>query len=266
MGLTDLKQKLPLTLPEDKRLYFYKTGSDAVDSICGGIPKKHITVVTGSSGCGKSMLLMNMSVLLADTNPGMRIAYLSVENDLSIDADRSESIMKYYNISSIDNLTYYNLSDFGTEEFYENLNEICIGSIENYDLVVIDGTELIISDQPELMHQEGERFQAKLKEYSINYDTTFILSWQNAKNAFAKKFKDITIADMSGSSALATRAALVITVGFEYENERRQNEIRCLKSRCGIGESGYDIRKIGCWNNPFCLIDILDEFNLDGMK
>ena len=221
-------EQLPLQLAPGEATEFIQTGSKCIDFVCGGIPKNRVTVVTGGSGQGKSMLLANMAYLTAVNNPNVNVAYISLENERADDSDRFNTIIADYGKCA--NFDYANLSDqaFNAEtetDAWEMLKVV----LENtsYDLYFIDGTEMVFSQDPQQMHLNGNEC---MKEYikMTKAGKTIIFSWQLKKESVGKKLKELSQFDISASSCICQKAGVVLAIG---SNDNMNKSIRILKCR-----------------------------------
>lgn len=258
MDFKEYIQNFDFKVSENEKISFIKLGSEKIDLICGGIPKNNITVVSGSTGCGKSMLLTNIAYVMCKNNPKLSIIYISLENAPCDDQERIESVIDYYGKCNLDNLKYMNLMELDSSEKISIIQSV-VNMIDYpyYEVIIIDGTELLFNQSPERMHEDGEKFMKFFRNANGGLcPKTIIISWQNKKDTISKKFEDVSTFDLFASSAVSTRAALVLAVGFITESGAcRHTVIKCLKSRYRtLEENPYGLKDLTEAGNRFALL------------
>ena len=247
MEFLTLKDYLELDFPP---VEFIKTGAKNFDNIVGGILKGGITVIAGGSGQGKSMVGLHLASLLSKEN---KVLYASMENDVRIDLKRFNDVLskKIYDIN-INNINYVNAGCeidennmlLSNKDIFNNL----INEIPNYDIVVIDGLDLLVdlSEDGAELYKNGnllmKLLHKSLKENGL--ETAIIITWQMNRNANVKKIEELN------QYAIGTSMGIIRYASHVYGVCRFENNwyLKLMKSRTEF-------------NIDASYIDILDQYN-----
>ncbi|CCE78694.1 Piso0_000722 [Millerozyma farinosa CBS 7064] len=114
--------KKQLDKAKDEKRDFFKSGIHELDTILGGgIPSPGITEIFGSSGTGKTQLLLTLAVRaqLLDTEPNSKCIYMSTESQLA--SQRLDTMVETFNKNnenkvSMENISYIYCPDIETQD------------------------------------------------------------------------------------------------------------------------------------------------------
>lgn len=232
------------------KLEFLDTGT-SFDGICGGIPRKAITVVSGYSGNGKSFALLHLAASLSEK---YRILYVSVENVPQIDIDRFNEVPKHYNINS-NNIFYWNIAQDGTP--YEDITETIknIIKVEDFDALFIDGGDILMEGEDGAkMYVNGNKLMQEWKMFAEVCNMAVVVSWQLGRESEKKKIDEIGTSDIAQSIGVIRYASLVIAVKSNKKNQEWW--LKATKARFNYDYEPYNVFNEGKFDlgKPFRII------------
>jgi len=118
---------------------FVTTGVPSIDEICGGFPRGRITEIYGKKSVGKTTLTM---LMLAAISKNHKVLFIDSENALNV-SRLQELGADLHNI------------DFSTTSVLEEVGELILTSIANYEAIVLDSVAGTIA-KTELESAVGE--------------------------------------------------------------------------------------------------------------
>lgn len=235
------------------KLEFLKTKTE-FDSICGGIPKKAITVVSGYSGNGKSFALLHLASALSQD---YKVLYVSVENVPQIDIERFKAVPAHYNINN-KNIVYYNVAYDGTpyDEVTKKIERQL--AVEHYDALFIDGGDILMEgDDGSKMYANGNKLMQRWKAIGEFCDMAVVVSWQLGRESEKKKIDEIGTSDIAQSIGVVRYASLVLAVKAIKKDQ--QWWLKATKARFNYNYEPYNVFNEGNF-------DLGKTFTITGLK
>lgn len=243
-----LRKVSELCIEDIPELQFISTGTN-LDNVCGGFPKKGISVICGSSGQGKSFALLHTALSMSLNT---RILYVSIENAIQVDKSRFDGNVDLYKCN-VDNIDYLNVPecDFTYDQTLKQVVELMTIKGQ-YDAVIIDGGDILVSgDDGGKQYENGNKTMQVLKEISERFNVAVLMSWQLGRGSAKKEIEDITTDDIATSMGIARYASLMWAV-----IKRKKEHIwsmRLIKSRFNFSDE-----------DTISVLGKRGEFNLNG--
>ena len=255
INLSDVEEVNPFDIEK------MPTGFKELDQLLyGGLPFGGITLITGKSGEGKSVIASQMIINAMEN--GHRCFCYSGElpNHLfkawmNYQVAGARHIFKYqtrwgdegYNISAEDKKQideWYkdkiDIYDSGSIDADEDISliELIDNMVSRYlvDVVLIDNLmtalDLDISHESD-KYERQSRFMKKLMVLAMKYKILIILVAHKRKNNFSKNAND----EVSGSSDIANLASVTLSYGKEDDLQDEQRKLSVAKNRL-FGKTG----------------------------
>lgn len=225
-----------------------------MDRVSNGFACGEIHIISGSPKNGKSLALLHSAISCA--MKGYKVCYLSLENSQLQDQERLEDALNTYQFEDEDLVNLENLK----MKFLQGLDNLFETDIkpainDNFDIVYIDGSEYLSPSGKNGadINQKGKVIIRELRKYLMESQNKppLILSWQNNKLAIDKKINEMTVADLSGSYAIAQVAVSIWVIVKEFKGKKNW-QMRLLNSRDKYNED----------NDTFNVKDNNGNFNL----
>lgn len=212
---------------------FYKTGT-RMDEFSKGFAKGELHCICGATNSGKSLTIIHL--LFYFSLQGYKTCIVSLENDDSDDIERFRELFdsftnyiddeQYGNL--INNLKYYNASTEGTKE----KATFIINKLEENEIVLVDGTEFLISGStPVEVNENGRKLMNEFRNYCRTNNSTIIMSWQTNRLGGGKSLEELIPEDMSGSMSVPQQCYSIWILKQWREKNSFKWKLRLLKSR-----------------------------------
>lgn len=204
-----------------EKVSFFTTDTE-FDTLCDGIPRGHVTLISAGTGVGKSMFSITLASSLAQK---YKVLYFSLENTASEDQERFIGVQ----YPKIPYLAYLNIEDldlFYSDYVYQSLRAYIRDTA--FDIVFIDGLQLFLPDASDGMgsYNVGNKVLSELAYICKKYKKTVVLSWQLNRQSEDKTVYELTNGDVSGSMGAARYAGLVLMLGRKKEDKNDDDSTR----------------------------------------
>ena len=204
-----------------EKVTFFTTDTE-LDTLCDGIPRGHVTLISAGTGVGKSMFSTTLAASLAQK---YKVLYFSLENTASEDQDRFLSCQ----YKKIPYLAYLNIEDldiYYSDYVYQSIRAYIRDTA--FDIVFIDGIQLFMPDASDGMesYNIGNRVLSELAYICKKYKKTVVLTWQLNRQSEEKTIYELNSGDVSGSIGAARYSGLVLMLGRPKEDKKDENSTR----------------------------------------
>lgn len=239
--------------------------------ICGEICAGDICVVTGATGIGKSLAVMQMAIDIASSRPSSLFPYFPVcklPNDVFIfDAEQRLSQLKNRYFSSDKVIYPSNIKRFPEkDEVITNLDVVyntmektvrespksIAWILDNLTFLMKHNTNVQISNFLDKIKELGQKMQAKGL-----YFTLIIVTHTNKK--YSKDcINPIKVEYIYGSAFLADFADLIIGIHRKEDNDTTDKHpyIQIIKHRNGCAYDGFKTKRV---SRPYAMLKYDDK-------
>lgn len=199
--ITDYSEDIQRAIHAWKRVSGISTGLPSLDRVIGGLRKGQTTLFAGASNAGKSAITAQIAVNVAKHH---KVGYISLE---MLPGDNGARI-NHMNGGNIENLDIYFQST--TQIDYKHLDHLFKqAKDQGFELVLLDYLQFLGRD---LSQDEVAKMSKTIKQVAMKYEIPLIVIVSLRKGDGKRKWTDIEVEDLMGTSAIGYDADNVLVV------------------------------------------------------
>lgn len=199
--ITDYSEDIEKAIHAWKKVSGISTGLPSLDKVIGGLRKGQTTLFAGASNAGKSAITAQIAVNVAKSH---KVGYISLE---MLPGDNGARI-NHMNGGNIEDLDIYFQST--TQIDYKHLDHLFSeAKKQGFELILLDYLQFLGRD---LSMDEVAKMSKTIKQVAMKYEIPLVVIVSLRKGDGKRKWIDIEVEDLMGTSAIGYDADNVLVV------------------------------------------------------